>query len=80
MQNTFPRYALLGFDLGYYFIRGLAIFGDSLEQRHERVPANPYQSTFWFQRENESDGFINSFVELIHYTTYQSIDILSRER
>lgn len=80
MQNTFPRYGLLGFDLGYYFLRGLSIFGDSLEQRHERVPSNPYQSSFWFQRENENDGFVNTFVELIHYTTYQSIDLLTRSR
>lgn len=80
MQGTFPRYGELGFDLAYYFLRGLAIYGDNLEQRHERVPSNPLQNTFWFERENEDGGFVNTFVELIHYTTYQSIDILTRNR
>ena len=80
MQNTFPRYGQLGFDLGYYFLRGLAIFGDNLEQRHDRVPSNPYQSPFWFQREDEDGGFVNTFVELIHYNTFQTIDLLTRDR
>lgn len=80
MQATYPRYGELGFDLAYYFLRGLAIYGDNLEERHERVPSNPYQNAFWFQRQAEGDGFINTFVELIHYTTYQSIDLLTRTR
>ena len=80
MQATFPRYGELGFDLGYYFLRGLSIYGDNLEERHERVPSNPYQNAFWFEHQGEGDGFVNTFVELIHYTTYQSIDILTRNR
>lgn len=79
-QATYPRYAQLGFDLGYYFLRGLAIFGDNLELRHDRVPANPYQTPFWFQREAENGGFVNTFVQLIHYNTFQTIDLLTRNR
>lgn len=79
-QNTFPRYAQVGFDLGYYFLRGLAIFGDNLEERHERVPALPYQNPYWFQQQGEKDGFVNTFVELVHYTTFQTIDLITRDR
>jgi len=79
-QATFPRYAQMGFDLAYYFLRGLSIFGEDLEERHERVPSAPYQNNFWFQRTAEGNGFVNTFVELVHYTTYQSIDIITRNR
>ena len=72
--------AQVGFDLGYYFLRGLAIFGDNLEERHERVPALPYQNPYWFQQQGEKDGFVNTFVELVHYTTFQTIDLITRDR
>ena len=79
-QPTFPRYALMGFDLAYYFLRGLAIYGDRLEERLTQVPANPYQTPYWFERRGENDGFVNTFVELIHYTNLQTIDLLTRTR
>lgn len=79
-QATYPRYAQLGFDLAFYFLRGLSIYGDKLEASHHNVPVFPYQNTYWFQRSNEEDGFVNAFVELVHYTTYQSIDIITRNR
>ena len=80
MQNTVPRYAQIGFDLGYYFLRGLLLYGNQLEESHALVTTNPYQNTYWFERLNEGDGFTNNFVELIHYTPYQTTDILSRTR
>lgn len=79
-QATFPCYALMGFDLGYFFIRGYATYGDNLENHLDQVPSNPLQNSFFFERQGENDGFVNSFIEMIHYTTYQTIDILTRNK
>ena len=80
MGQTFPRYGQMGFDYGYFFLRGLAIFGDQLEDNLDRVPANPFQHPLWFQRNDEADGFINTFVELIHYSPLQTIELMTRNR
>ena len=80
MQQTFPRYGVMGFDLGYYFLRGLAIFGDHFEENLQKVPARPYQHPLSFERAAEGDGFVNTFVELIHYAPAQTIDLITRTR
>lgn len=80
MGQTFPRYGQMGFDFGYFFLRGLALFGDRLEENLDKVPANPYQHPLWFERNGEADGFINTFVELIHYSPLQSIELMTRNR
>ena len=80
MQQTFPRYGAMGFDLGYYFLRGLSIFGNRLEDSHTKVPALPYQHPLGFERTAEGDGFVNTFVELIHYSPAQTIDLITFNR
>lgn len=78
MQQTFPRYGVMGFDLGYYFLRGINLFGNRLEDNLPQVPAQPYQHPFYFERHAEGNGFVNSFVELIHYSPAQTIDLITR--
>ncbi|MBR1682184.1 MAG: hypothetical protein IJ700_02315 [Bacteroidaceae bacterium] len=81
MSNTFPRYALMGFDLGYFFLRGLAIYGrDRLTDAITQVPARPYQHPFHFEQSGDGNGYVNTFVELIHYTPQQSIELITRNR
>lgn len=80
MQVTFPRYGTMGFDIGYYFLRGISIYTHHLEENHPNVPAQPYQHPFFFEQENEEDGFVNTFVELVHYAPSQSIDLITRNR
>ncbi|MBP5770100.1 MAG: hypothetical protein J6W75_01920 [Bacteroidaceae bacterium] len=80
MQATFPRYGLMGFDLTYFFLRGLSIYGDHLEDNLSQVPSYPFQTPFWFERQGNNDGFINTFVELVHYTPLQTIELISRNR
>ena len=78
MQPTYPRYGLLGFDLGYYFLSGLGMYGDQLEANLSAVPVRPLQSTLSFEQQSPADGYINRFVQLVHYTNAQSIEILYR--
>ena len=79
MASTFPRYALMGFDLGCFFLRGFSIFGnDRLAQNIQQVPARPYQHPLFFEQAGEDNGYVNTFVQLIHYTPYQSIELMTR--
>lgn len=81
MAITYPRYALVGFDLGYYFLRGISLYGrDHLEESLNLVPNNPYQHPLFFESPREGDGYINTFVELIHYSPNQSIELINRNR
>ena len=80
MQATFPRYGQMGFDLGYYFLRGLSIYGDNFENNVTNVPARAYQNPVWFERQGQNGGFVNTFVELVHYTPHQTIELVTRNR
>lgn len=77
MVQTFPRYGMMGFDLAYYFLRGLQIFGNELEQHHVDISTNPFQHPLRFEHGSAKNGYVNRHVELIHYTPKQTIEILS---
>ena len=78
MTETYPRYALMGFDLGYFFLRGLSIYGDGFERNLLNVPARPFQHPLRFGTLETDGGYVNGFVQLIHYTPLQTIELLTR--
>ena len=79
MSNTFPRYALMGFDIGYFFLRGLSIYGkERLPYNIAQVPSRPYQHPLYFEQMGDGNGYLNTFVQLVHYTPYQSIELITR--
>ncbi|MGX8698115.1 MAG: amino acid ABC transporter substrate-binding protein [Prevotella sp.] len=71
-----PRYAALGFDLGYFFMRGLSQLGDTFDQKQGDIPQEPYQNRFHFQRNASGMGFTNHFVQFIHYTNDNMIELI----
>jgi LysM repeat protein len=73
MMNTYPKYAILGFDTGYYFLKGLSSFGNSLENNLDRVAFSPIQTSFKFDRVNTWGGFINKKVFFVHFTKNHEI-------
>lgn len=68
MANTFPKYGMLGFDIGYYFLKGLAQQGNKLEDNLNRIQVTPIQTGFKFERVNNWGGFINRKVFFVHFT------------
>ena len=81
MSATFPRYALMGFDVAYYFLRGLSLYGSGrLQENLPKIPSLPYQHPLFFEQTQEGDGYVNSFVQLIHYTPNQTIELITRNR
>lgn len=77
MLQTYPRYAMMGFDLGYYFLRGLQIFGNELEERHAEVPNYPLQHRVRFERTATNSGFVNRNVQLVHFTKQHNIETIT---
>ena len=75
MQPSYPQFGMMGFDLGYYFLHGLASTGDTFERRQANLSYHPFQNPFFFVRDNEGNGFTNMAVMLIHYTKNQTIEI-----
>lgn len=81
-----PRYAVLGFDLGYYFLSGISSFGDTFEQMQGTLRQEPFQSWFRFERSAsqasltsaQASGlsFTNNFVEFIHFTLESKIELI----
>lgn len=68
IMNTYPKYAILGFDTGYYFLKGLAVYGNNLEENLGKVKVSPIQTSFKFERVNNWGGFINKKVFFVHFT------------
>ncbi len=68
MHLTYPKYGMLGFDTGYYFLRGLSRYGSKLEENLPKYEIVPVQTGFHFERVNNWGGFINKKVFFVHMT------------
>lgn len=80
MGATFPRYGLFGFDLGFFFLSGIGQYGELFEVNHVAINTDPYQNPLNFQKQSTNDGYINDFIELVHYANYHATEILYRNQ
>ncbi|MDR0543382.1 MAG: ABC transporter substrate-binding protein [Dysgonamonadaceae bacterium] len=64
LMNTFPKYGLLGYDTGMYFLLTLA---------NQKTAFSGLQTDFYFERVNAQSGFINTNLYLIEYHTDYSV-------
>ncbi len=65
--NTFPKYSMLGFDTGMFFIRAIQQYGTNFENNLDRISYIPLQTGFDFQRVNNWGGFVNTNIFIVHY-------------
>lgn len=68
MGDRYPKYGMLGFDTGFYFLNGLANYGSDFENKMQLMNIVPIQTGFKFQRVNNWGGFINKKVFFVHFT------------
>lgn len=68
MANTFPKYGMLGFDTGFFFLKGLSKYGSEFENNLSNMNMTPIQTGFSFERVNNWGGFINKKVFFVHFT------------
>ena len=68
MDERYPRFGMLGFDTGYFFLKGLSAYGSEFEKDIQQLDLVPIQTGFKFQRVNNWGGFINRKVFFVHFT------------
>ncbi len=62
-------YAWIGYDIGYYFMSGLAIHGKLLVEHPEIHNPQLLQNEFEFERQNPADGFENQKLFRLRYSS-----------
>lgn len=67
LLDTYPSYALWGYDTGLYFMTALLRYGVNFQQYLNQVEVHSLQFPFYFERPNNWGGFINSGLYLIQY-------------
>lgn len=65
--NRYPKYAILGFDIGYYFLKALHLYGTDMENHLHEMQYDPIQTGFKFERVNNWGGFINRKVFFVNF-------------
>lgn len=68
MDDRYPKFGMLGFDTGYYFLKGLSRYGAQFEQNNNALNLTPIQTGFKFQRVNNWGGFINKKVFFVRFS------------
>ena len=71
MAINYPRYAMLGFDLAYFFMHDIWDNESFIANQHV-----PYQSTYRFAQEADNSGYYNRFIQLIHFTKTKQIELI----
>lgn len=74
IQNVYPRYGMLGYDTGYYFLLAASLYGNQMHEKINEVPFSPVQSDFKFERISGKDGFTNNKFFFIHFCPEYWID------
>lgn len=68
MDDRYPKYGMLGFDTGYFFLKGMSRYGNRFETQMNQLGLIPIQTGFKFTRVNNWGGFINRKVFFVHFT------------
>lgn len=76
MEERYPKYGMLGFDTGYFFLKGLSCYGSEFEKDIQQLDLIPIQTGFKFQRVNNWGGFINRKVFFVHFSKNFELDKL----
>lgn len=76
MMNTFPRFALTGFDHALFFLRGLHKYGMSFDGAAGRFGYQPSQTPLKFERVGDG-GYQNRAFLFIHYKPDYTIETVN---
>ena len=79
LTSKYPNYAMLGFDTGFFFLKGLSMYGSALESNLIKMKLTAIQTGFMFERVNNWGGFINKKVFFIHFNRNFELEKLEFE-
>ena len=74
MLVSYPSFAPYGYDTGYYFLKGLSMYGKDLENHLNEIDTNPVHTGFKFERTNNWGGFINRKVFFVHFSNEYKVE------
>lgn len=72
--NTYPRYGMLGYDTGLYFLSAYKNYGKNFQNMIQSLKVPTLQTSFSFDKVNPNGGYVNNGFYLIHYKPDGSID------
>lgn len=78
IKNASPRYALLGYDTGIYFLNAIAQNGKNFANHDVKQYSASIQTDFRFERINNWSGFINKSFYWIHFTPEMTIEKIKK--
>ena len=78
IQNIYPRYGMLGYDTGYFFLLATSIYGEELSEKINELKYTPIQTGFLFER-LKNGAMINKKINFIHYTPDYRIEKIDFE-
>ncbi|MDR0536461.1 MAG: LysM peptidoglycan-binding domain-containing protein [Tannerellaceae bacterium] len=70
--NGYPKFGILGFDTGIFFLDAIRRYGLSFESYLDRLNTKGLQISFRFKRVNNWGGFINTGFFIIHFNKENS--------
>lgn len=69
------QYAFEGFDVGYYFLEALMLFGENLSTDLVEFEKDLLQTQYHFTRSNENDGLENQYWNFVKHYDYQLLPV-----
>jgi LysM repeat protein len=69
LMNVYPKFGLLGYDTGNYFLNIVKMYGTNFDNHLAKYQNNSIQSALSFKRVNNWGGFINTGFYFVHYGT-----------
>ena len=66
-------YAYQGFDIGWYFLTALNIFGDQMMEKLPYYNTPLLQTRFHFERNSETSGYENTFWNVYQFKGYNKV-------
>ncbi len=74
MMVSYPSYAPYGYDAGYYFMRGIAMYGPDFDRHLDSIRTKSVQMEFKFQRISQWGGYINHKVFFVHFSPEYKVE------
>ncbi len=71
--TTFPKYGILGFDTGMFFLDAIRKYGVGFESSLDKMHYKSIQTGFHFERVNNWGGFVNTNLFIVQYQNNNTI-------
>lgn len=68
MQNRYPRYGMLGYDTGYFFLKAITLHKSNFPEKINYTEFAPTQSGYHFTRKDNRGSYINTKAYYVRYS------------